>query len=444
MSKTIYVKYSNERSRELSIITKIIQDEEGNKSLVKVPAFAEAKKHVENMEKYYKSLNENYRNSEKIDINKCALNKDGTVAFEFINGETLEQRLDLLVNKGQYKQAIITIKDYFDELKKYNSSVKFQKTEEFVNIFGNVSTFENSHSGKINDIDRVFGNVILNNNKYIFIDYEWSFEFPVPLEYILFRAVHYYVNSEQQRKILIDEGIYDLIGLNKEQIDECLLMESNFQKYVSGTVASLGMLHDDMVKENAHMNDILYGLNAEKRKKNIRIYFDEGEGFSEENSKMYMAEKNGSEFSFKVNFDKNYKRVRIDVTEEQAVIKISDFSLNNISVCDDEFVSTNGYQLEKNVWAFMDGDPNFMIDKDIKSGDSISITYSIDNVGKNAALSIKDAYQKKDNAYQKIKSDYAELSNKLECADITINELMNSFSWRITKPIRKIGSLLRK
>lgn len=444
MSKTIYVKYSNERSRELSIITKIIQDEEGNKSLVKVPAFAEAKNHVENMEKYYKSLNENYRNSEKIDINKCALNKDGTVAFEFINGETLEQRLDLLVNKGQYKQAIITIKDYFDELKKYNSSVKFQKTEEFVNIFGNVSTFENSHSGKINDIDRVFGNVILNNNKYIFIDYEWSFEFPVPLEYILFRAVHYYVNSEHQRKILIDEGIYDLIGLNKEQIDECLLMESNFQKYVSGTVASLGMLHDDMVKENAHMNDILYGLNADKRKKSIRIYFDEGEGFSEENSKMYMAEKNGSEFSFKVNFDKNYKRVRIDVTEEQAVIKISDFSLNNISVCDDEFVSTNGYQLEKNVWAFMDGDPNFMIDKDIKSGDSISINYCIDEVRKNAALSIKNAYQKKDNAYQKIKSDYAELSNKLECADITINELMNSFSWRITKPIRKIGSLLRK
>ena len=465
MSKIIYVKYSNERSRELSIVTKIMMDESGKKYLLKIPAFPEAKRHVKNIEKNYRSLCENYKDSDKIEINNCTLNEDGSVRLEFINGETLEQRVDNLVFSGCLKEAVDEIREYFEELKKYNSGQLFKKTDEFVRVFGDVDGFENSYSGKINDIDRVLGNVIIEDNKYKFVDYEWTFNFPIPLEYILFRIVHYYVNTEHERNVLINEGIYDLIGISDEQIEACLLMEKNFQKYVEGDVVSLGMLHDNMVKKCYHLEEALFSLKQQKIKTQIRLYFDDGKGFLEEKSKIFTATQTDSDFLSKVVFEKEFEKIRIDITEERVVIKISSMTINNEDIMKSGYVKANGYVLEDGTWAFLDGDPNFVIDRKIRMGDILEIKYNIERISDSQiAVIMKNSYLTKDHYYNLIvneltgknneldritneliskNNELASRTKELENVNNRMNELLNSFSWKITKPLRKIGSLLK-
>lgn len=451
MSKTIYLKYSNERSRELSIITRIMRDEEGKKYILKCAAFPEAIEHIKKIEKNYRLLSDTYKESEKVTINKCKLNDDNSICLEYIDGVTLEGYIDSLVHNGRLKDAICEIKKYIDEIKRYNTKDLFRKSEEFVKVFGDVSGFENSYSGKVNDIDRVLSNVILKNDKYVFVDFEWTFNFQIPIEYILFRIIHYYVNTNNERSVLIDEGIYELIGLDDKQLGVCLEMEEHFQKYVEGNVVSLGRIHNDLVKKSYHINDMMNLLHKNEKKEEVIIYFDEGEGFSEEKSKKYLSNNENLEYSVEVVFDKKYKKLRVDISEEYAIIKMKSIMINSQELLNSNILCTNGYILGNNTWAFLEGDSNFFIEKEIKSGDVLTIRYSIECMDdRDLATIIKKCLLEKDNSYGLLtselnenKNELAEKKNEIERLNNLVEELLNSFSWKITKPIRKIGAFLK-
>ena len=53
--------------------------------------------------------------------------------------------------------------------------------------------------------DLIFENVILGD-KYTIIDYEWSLDFPVPIEYIMFRSVFTFMYVKIT--IVLYRGIY--------------------------------------------------------------------------------------------------------------------------------------------------------------------------------------------------------------------------------------------
>lgn len=55
------------------------------------------------------------------------------------------------------------------------------------------------------NIDLIFENIILGD-KYTIIDYEWSLDFPVPIEYIMFRSVFTFMYVKIT--IVLYRGIY--------------------------------------------------------------------------------------------------------------------------------------------------------------------------------------------------------------------------------------------
>ena len=102
----------------------------------------------------------------------------------------------------------------------------------------------------------VSANIILADRIYV-LDYEWNFDFAIPLKFILYRSIllngTLNVMPEEQKKQLME-----LVDISEEESQLFLQMEISFQKYVTGT--SLNNLYPDMpskytiVKEENYCN----------------------------------------------------------------------------------------------------------------------------------------------------------------------------------------------
>ena len=56
----------------------------------------------------------------------------------------------------------------------------------------------------MSNIDLVPANILILKDRQVVIDYEWTFDFPVPADFILYRMIHYY--SGKRRKAPCSEG----------------------------------------------------------------------------------------------------------------------------------------------------------------------------------------------------------------------------------------------
>lgn len=83
-------------------------------------------------------------------------------------------------------------------------------TEKFKEVFGDVTLPDGLMAREYSNIDLIFENVILGD-KYTIIDYEWSFGFPVPVEYIMFRSVFTFMYAKIT--IILYKKIYFRFGL---------------------------------------------------------------------------------------------------------------------------------------------------------------------------------------------------------------------------------------
>ena len=104
MKNIIYSKYSNERAERFQIRTDILEDENGKKYVQKKAFTYEANTHINNIYINYKLLLEAYKDS-KICINECNKVENG-LEFEYIVGNTLEEKLDKLFFNKDYVQLV--------------------------------------------------------------------------------------------------------------------------------------------------------------------------------------------------------------------------------------------------------------------------------------------------------------------------------------------------
>jgi len=178
MDSIVFTKYSNERDNKFKIKTSIIKNEDNILIVEKSPLTDEAKMHIDNMYKAYNLLSKKY-NADLLYISKCEMN-DKTAQFEYIEGETLEKRLDDELAKRNYKVLLDLIIQYKEIIYNANDIVPFVVTGEFSEIFGNVTLSNNLKASSISNIDIIFSNIIINE-RWNLIDYEWTYRFPVPL-----------------------------------------------------------------------------------------------------------------------------------------------------------------------------------------------------------------------------------------------------------------------
>lgn len=121
-----------------------------------------------------------------------------------------------------------------------NGSVKqpFQMTEGFRTVFGtmdDIQALEGTMCSDPADIDLILPNILEGGDgTWHVIDYEWTFFFPVPHNFIIYRTL-FFLNQENPRlEELSMERLLQLAEIPANEAAVYAQMEQAFQQYVAG------------------------------------------------------------------------------------------------------------------------------------------------------------------------------------------------------------------
>lgn len=186
--RPIMLKFNNDRRENFRISTVIYQDG-GHKIVAKKALVDEAKEHI-------RKLYENQALLQKVypECIVCPARLQGdTVYFDYMCGELLsdkyekalisnDKELFLSVLKMQKEMVLSCVDENFCD---------FVVTEDYKKIFGEGKAFEGQRALKVTNFEFTSHNIILGlqGNKTGLIDYEYVFEFPIPLDLILYHCV---------------------------------------------------------------------------------------------------------------------------------------------------------------------------------------------------------------------------------------------------------------
>lgn len=225
--KIIYVKYSNERAQEFSICTQIVKKNDYRFVRKKILSSA-ALDHIRKLQKNETWMNQQFKDT-NIYANKITkINKD-SIDFEYIDSESLETIINKNISIGKIENVFCIINDFFYELEK-SSQNEFIKTKDFITIFGDIDC--NGKTMKFSNIDMSFQNLFKRNEAYIIIDYEWCFDFPIPVKFIKWRILHLLTTTANMKSLAQNYDIYARYGINVDEQKKYSTMQNNFYLYV--------------------------------------------------------------------------------------------------------------------------------------------------------------------------------------------------------------------
>lgn len=245
MEKIIYTKYSNQRNPEFCIRTDIVQTDNG-RVVRKYPTEGASKQHVMNMVDSYSTFATLFAKS-KFKANKLTPGKD-YVEFEYLECETLEELLDSYLRNKQFDKFEELMRDYAKRVREVYDKEAFTSSEKFVNVFGEREFAPALRASSMVDIDLVFSNILCNEETWVVIDYEWTFDFLIPVDYILWRSCMYYLNGAELRsKIYVIEDLCGFMNVDMANAKTFEDMENYFQsEYCYKDVKALVHLYPKM------------------------------------------------------------------------------------------------------------------------------------------------------------------------------------------------------
>lgn len=348
MAEIIYSKFSNERDRKFAIRTDMMEDE-GRRFVKKTAIYPEGKQHEENLMRWHDELSKMYEKA-PFSCNLCEKGKEG-VFFEYVEGQTLEERLDALLAEEKVAEAEEELVKYAECVKKLHSVQSFEVTKEFENVFGTVFGSEEKGSEIYRDwkcapatnIDLVCANLILKNEEFflemlpkeetqeegavqeksaVVVDYEWTFDFPIPAFYVVYRIVHYYEKTHAHREVLKAQAIYEKLGITEEYRKIFAEMEKHFQQYMRGKHVAVREMY-------ATMTPGICGI-REEGEGALQIYFSDGNGLSEEHSKRLRV--NGQCAEHTVKIPSGCKELRIDPGDIACAVRVQQLAFGDKKV----------------------------------------------------------------------------------------------------------------
>ncbi|MBO4862962.1 MAG: hypothetical protein J5517_01205 [Eubacterium sp.] len=249
MNDIIYAKFSSQRKKEYKIITKISNADKG-RAVTKEAKYPEGVSHLTQMIENAELLNEQF---EGIPLKVLEGHMSGNLlTYDFVSGENLDDKISLLDDDNATSEII----KYFELILSSDKIVPFTVSDDFTVIFGECDGEWKSF--EISNIDMIFENIILSNDEYIVIDSEWTFRFPIPLEFILYRCL---LHSTRYNMLASEckDRILASLGLTSDDLDLFFEMEQKFQQYVKGDSLDLQEIHERI---NKHCNRLaLYDEN---------------------------------------------------------------------------------------------------------------------------------------------------------------------------------------
>lgn len=351
--RTIYCKYSNDRAERFALRTDIVKNTEGYE-VRKVPLAEEARKHVRMMKQWEETLDELYRKN-GIRANRCTLKGDAA-AFEFLEGETFEERLDVLRRAGDTAGLVSEILRFrtllLDTLKP--ELKPFHKSGVFVEMFGNPE-FPKAYEGAMtNNLDWIFGNLMETEDGIRIIDYEWTFRVQVPVEYLLWRALSLYVHGREDVSGL---ELMNLLGISPEEERIFGEMEHHFQLWLLDGTRTIGAQYLATAGRTIGLSDML----RQVKKNRIQIYPDTGQGLSEAESFWIDTEPDKQGIvHLEILLPPGVQAVRLDPAEHTCLVKVR-LLLGELNGTYPLEYTHNGRELEQEGILYTTSDPQIHI-----------------------------------------------------------------------------------
>ena len=370
--KTIFSKYSNERAPRFAIKTIIVKDDKGNMQVRKYPQSPEAKGHIEKMLESCEKISKYYASSGFKAAKAYAVN-EGT-AFDYVAGKTFEEMLEE-ADKDNKPEKVLELIEKFRNMLMKNDNVKpFVPTEEFISVFGNEALPDELNAMDFTCMDLAFSNLIINDDGINVIDYEWCFDFPVPIEYIVYRAVDLYVKINGKIR-LIENDIYGYLGFDKQSRASYDAMEANFQKYVRNSAFSTRDLYEKFGYKNYNLTDIMEKAAIEPEECFAQVYMDYGDGYSESNSYRRMYRTN-ERVEMNIAFTNKVKSCRFDPEDNSCIMIIERIAACNENGIFEPKYHTNGCESHGVIYFAMD-DPQIIFENIEQGAESVQISFKV-------------------------------------------------------------------
>ncbi|MCR4797785.1 MAG: hypothetical protein K5853_04980 [Lachnospiraceae bacterium] len=280
-----YVKFSDHRKEEFRIFTLLSKDE---KRVEKRPADPKAATHIRLLPEKEKALSKTVSGSY---IVSPAEETEEGCAFPLHEGTTYDVLVDEVLLKEEKEKALAMIRSYIEDLSGF-SMQEFSLTKEFEEVFlrdpktkaefgKHIGSFKKSFV--TSDVDLVMSNIIADGQKRYIIDYEWTFFFPVPVEYIIFRILRYYLYGKVFRRSVLDESLFRMFGITGELQHLFFEMERSFQAYLSDDAEEEDPF--DLLEKrdgNTVLKEHIASMEHPLPDLNMEVYYDYGGGFTEE------------------------------------------------------------------------------------------------------------------------------------------------------------------
>ena len=259
MAEVIYIKYNRTRKEEFQIRTAIL--EENGRKWVEKSALTDAGiPHIEAFLWKYKGLT---KQSSAVRVAEPILSEDGSCArFPYLEGKTLAELLGHKIRDG--KAPVKELAEVMDKICQVKDGclVPFQVTREFGKVFGEFVRLKDV-SMTVTNIDMLLENILVTGDGWYAIDYEWVYDFPVPVRFVKYRILFYFYRKYGSLMEYKDLGHFlAQFGISEKEAETYDEMEVRFQHYVHGENQETYMLK---YRKNYRQVEELVGVEEEMK-----------------------------------------------------------------------------------------------------------------------------------------------------------------------------------
>ena len=425
MRKVIYTKYSNDRDIKYNIATRIEVDEDGKRYVTKVAQSKESYGHI-------KSLSENYLNLQEVYIdtiivpNRCEMLNDGVIQFEYCSGASLEKKVCELENQGRYSEAKALIIKFINALGG-KANINTEVDDRFISLFGkdDYSLLKGKKCLKYSNVDILFSNIIIMDGSWVNIDYEWVYDFTIPVDFIIYRALKY-SGSKEAKKILEDR---DMVTV--EEIELFDKMDYAFQKSVLKNHKPLGDLYYTTRKNTYPMEIITNELKKYGNANCVKVKYINSKDNSEKIIVIPNVQLTPGYVEVRIKSNPEFDKAVIEIDDTNCIFDLRSFGYDNGNVTE---YKVNGNRIDDRMYVFNSEKPTITVD----------FNKSVDSDICMAAFVLKDNYAYGVGVNNTLSEMISKKNNDIMYLRTLVSNIENSLSYRITKPLRTIRNITRK
>lgn len=234
--ETEYVRYASDRSRELAVRTDL-----NGRRVCKRPMYPQGARHIAHIAEAYERLCRQYEQTD-LKFNHCVLHtqEEGELyaEFEYLHAKALQTQVEQAAAAGNLKKVFDILHKIRQYIRNSSQTVPFTITKEFTHVFGNIagiSAVQNAACSEVSDIDLILPNILTTDDgTWHVIDYEWTFFFPIPQDFVIYRTLFFLNHENPDNDGLTMDRLLAAAGISQEEAAVYAQMEEGFQQYVTG------------------------------------------------------------------------------------------------------------------------------------------------------------------------------------------------------------------